>query len=120
MIVNWRDKRIIEDGCGGVVYKILDIDNSGLKNVELAMCVFAPKEKAVLHYHKKMEEIYFIVDGEAEIELDNRRYELKNEDSIAVPIGVKHRICNASSRNPLRFLSINSPSWQEDDMIIVE
>ena len=46
---------IIEDGCGGVIYKIFDIYNSGLSRFEVAMCVFAPGEQAMLHYHDGME-----------------------------------------------------------------
>jgi len=118
-LVNWEDLNKIEDGCGGVIYKILDVENSELKNVELAMCIFSPGEVANLHYHKNMEEIYFIIEGEGEIEINGQWCRVKAKDSIAIPKGIKHRMKNTSKNYPLKFLSINSPAWQISDMIIV-
>lgn len=118
-IVNWEDLNKIEDGCGGIIYKILDTENSGLKNFEIAMCIFDPGEIAVLHYHEKMEEIYFILEGEGQIELNGQWRAVKAEDCIAIPIGVKHRMQNISRDYVLKFLSINSPEWQPSDMLQV-
>lgn len=109
----------IEDGCGGIIYKIFDIENSDLSRFEVAMCIFAPGERAILHFHKVMEEVYFIIEGDAEIEIDGKFYRLRAEDAISIPRKTKHRITNVSTKNPLRFLSINSPQWREDDMIVV-
>jgi len=119
-IVNWKFLDKIEDGCGGLIYKILDAENSGLKNVEIAMCIFSPGEIAVLHYHKNLEEIYFIIEGEALIELDGKWYPVKAEDCVAIPIGLRHRIKNGSNSKTLKFLSINSPEWTLSDMLLVD
>jgi len=117
MIVNWKEANIIEDGCGGIIYKILDIENSGLKNAEIAMCVFSPGEIADLHHHDIMEEIYFFIEGKGEIEIDGNWHKVEAEDAVAIPVRTKHRVRNTSMEKPLRFLSINSPFWREDDMI---
>ena len=119
-IINWKELNKIEDGCGGVIYKILDTENSGLKKVEIAMCIFNPGEIAALHYHKKMEEIYFILEGEGQVELDGEWLPVKSEDCMAIPIGVKHRMKNTSRDKALKFLSINSPEWRLSDMLRVE
>lgn len=119
-IVNWKTLKTIEDGCGGVIYKIIDTDNSELKKVEIVMCIFNPGEIAKLHYHQKMEEIYFIIEGEGEIELDGKWFPVKAEDSIAIPTGVRHRMKNASKNKILKFLAVNSPVWQMSDMIVVD
>lgn len=119
-IINWKDLNQIEDGCGGEIFKIFDMDNSGLKNVEIAMCIFNPGETARIHYHEKIEEIYFIIEGEGSIELDGVWYPVKAEDSIAIPIGVKHRMKNVSNDNTLKFLSVNSPEWLPSDMLQVD
>lgn len=119
-IINWKKLNHIVDGCGGVIYNIINVKNSELKKVETAMCIFAPAEIAKLHYHKKMEEIYFIIDGEGEIELDGKWYPVKSEDSISIPPGVKHRMKNSSNDKSLKFLSVNSPEWEESDMISID
>lgn len=118
-IANWKDINTIEDGCGGIIYKILDVDNSGLVSTEIAMCIFSPGEIAKLHYHEKMEEIYFVLEGEGEIELDGVWHKVCVEDSVAIPAGTKHRMKNTSNDRRLRFLSFNSPEWTMDDMILV-
>lgn len=120
MIVNWKERNTVDDGCGGVIYKVLDIENSRLKKIEVSMCVFAPSERARSHYHKKMEEIYFIIEGDAEIEIQPNHYRLKAEDAISIPVGTVHRITNLDKDKPLRFLSINSPHWQDEDMIEIK
>ncbi len=116
-IINWKDNKIIEDGCRGVIYKILDVKNSGLKNVEVLMCIFSPGEVADIHYHSVMKEIYFIIEDDAEIEIDGTWHKIKAEDSIAIPINTKHRMRNTSENKALKFLSINSPHWRKDNMI---
>jgi len=119
-IINWKDLNQIEDGCGGEIYKIFDVEDLGLKNLEIAMCIFNPGEIAMIHYHKKIEEVYFIVEGEGSIELDGTWYPVKTDDAIAIPIGVKHRMKNVSKNNILKFLSINSPEWEQSDMLQVD
>ena len=119
-IVNWKSLNQIEDGCGGEIYKIFDTENSGLKNVEIAMCIFSPGEVASFHYHKNLEEIYFILEGEGLIELDDKWYPVKVEDCIAIPRGLRHRIKNGSDSRILKFLSINSPEWNLSDMLQVD
>ncbi len=84
------------------------------------MCIFNPEEIARIHYHKKVEEVYFIVEGEGAIELDGAWYPVKSNDGIAIPIGVKHRMKNVSKNRILKFLSINSPEWEQSDMIQVD
>ena len=118
-IINWAEINTIEDGCGGVIYKILDIANSGLRNVEIAMCIFSPGEMAELHYHDVMEEIYFFIEGEGQIELNDSWHKVKAEDSVPIPVKTKHRVHNTSKDKPLRFLSVNSPHWRDNDMIRV-
>jgi len=119
-IVSWQNLNTIEDGCGGVIYKILDAENSGLTHLEIAMCIFSPREVATLHYHKRMEEIYFVLEGEGAIEINGKWHPLQAEDTVAIPIGVKHRIKNTSIDRELKFISINSPEWQETDLIVAQ
>lgn len=116
-VINWQDNKVLEDGCGGLIYKVIDVENSHVRNVEIAMCIFNPDEMADLHYHDIMEEIYFFIEGEGEIELNGKWHKVKAEDSVAIPVKTKHRIHNTSKDKPLRFLSINSPHWRETDMI---
>lgn len=46
---------------------------------------------AKLHYHERTDEIYYVLDGEGRMRLDNREIELRKDMVVYVPRGVKHR-----------------------------
>jgi len=49
------------------------------------------KTDARTHYHKKVTEIYLVLDGEGQIELDGRLYPLKPMTAIYIQPGCRHR-----------------------------
>jgi len=118
IVINWRETRLLEDGCGGSIYKVVDTDNSALIDLEMAMCTFAPSEVSMRHHHNRIEEIYFFLEGDAEIRIDETWKTVGSDDAVAIPRGVSHQIRNKSPTNNLRFLSVNSPRWLSEDMII--
>lgn len=48
-------------------------------------------EDARTHYHKKMTEIYLILEGEGHIELDGDKVPVKPMTTILIPPGCKHK-----------------------------
>ena len=48
-------------------------------------------EVAVVHYHKKITEIYFILDGEGYLELDGEQVPVKPLTAIMIKPGCRHR-----------------------------
>lgn len=46
---------------------------------------------AQLHYHKKITEVYFILQGEGFLELDGERVSVKPMTSILIKPGCRHR-----------------------------
>ena len=43
------------------------------------------------HYHKRTDEIYYVLDGQGRMQLDDREIELHKDVVVYVPRGVKHR-----------------------------
>lgn len=43
------------------------------------------------HYHKHTDEIYYVLDGEGRMSLDDEEIELHKDVVVYVPRGVKHR-----------------------------
>jgi mannose-6-phosphate isomerase-like protein (cupin superfamily) len=43
------------------------------------------------HYHKRMTELYFVLEGEGEIELDGERLPLKPMTAVLIKPGCRHR-----------------------------
>ncbi|MGI8605285.1 MAG: cupin domain-containing protein [Verrucomicrobiales bacterium] len=46
---------------------------------------------AKLHFHKRTDEIYYVLDGQGHMQLDDQEIELHKDVVVYVPRGVKHR-----------------------------
>lgn len=68
------------------------------------------KEDARAHYHKQMTEIYLVLEGEGEIELDGARYPVKPMTAIYIKPGCRHRAIGQ-----LKIINIPVPAFDEKD-----
>src|SRR4051812_40323319 len=48
-------------------------------------------QDARLHYHEKTDEVYYVIDGEGTMVLDDEQIELHKGVVVYVPRGVKHK-----------------------------
>jgi mannose-6-phosphate isomerase-like protein (cupin superfamily) len=62
------------------------------------------------HYHKRMTEIYYILEGEGHIELDGERYAVRPGDAILIKPGCRHRAVGR-----LRVLNVPVPAFDPAD-----
>jgi len=76
-----------------------------------------PKESLSLQKHKFRSEHWVVVSGEAELEINNKKYHLSINESSYIPIGAKHRLSNPGT-NPLLLVEIQSGSYLGEDDII--
>jgi len=60
-------------------------------NPVATMHLLEVREDARLHYHKKMTEIYLILEGEGQMELDGEIIPVKPMTSILIQPGCRHR-----------------------------
>jgi mannose-6-phosphate isomerase-like protein (cupin superfamily) len=67
------------------------------------------------HHHRRTEEIYFIVDGTGEMELEGERRRVAPGDAVLIPAGSRHQI-RAETR--LRFLCSCAPSYSDEDTFL--
>jgi len=64
------------------------------------------------HYHRRSEEIYFLLEGEGTLELDGESRRVAPGDAILIPPGAWHEI---SALTDLRFLCCCAPPYSHDD-----
>ena len=62
------------------------------------------------HYHKQMTEIYLVLEGEGEMELDGKLFQVKAMSAIYIRPGCRHRAIGK-----LRIVNIPIPSFDEKD-----
>ena len=46
---------------------------------------------AKLHFHERTDEIYYVLDGQGRMRLDDEEIELRKDVAVYVPRGVKHK-----------------------------
>ena len=97
---------------GSIIRSILDRSNAPVQNQSLAEATLAAGQSTQRHHHKQTEEIYFILDGRGEIEVDGDRREVGPGDAILLPPGAPHVI---RAQTPLRFLCSCAPPYSHED-----
>ena len=68
------------------------------------------QEDARTHYHKRMTEIYLILEGEGHLELDGELVPVKPLTSILIQPGCRHRAIGK-----LRLVNIPIPAFDPED-----
>ena len=62
------------------------------------------------HYHKRLTEIYYILEGEGQMELDGELHPVRPGDAILIKPGCRHRAIGK-----LRVLNIPVPAFDPAD-----
>ncbi|MFN7137780.1 MAG: cupin domain-containing protein [Limisphaerales bacterium] len=75
-----------------------------------SMHVVEIQEDARTHYHKKMTEIYFVLEGEGHMELDGELVPIKPMSAIFIKPGCRHRAIGK-----LKILNVPVPAFDEAD-----
>ncbi|MEK7677695.1 MAG: cupin domain-containing protein [Verrucomicrobiota bacterium] len=68
------------------------------------------QEDAQTHYHKRMTEIYIVLEGQGEIELDGQLFPAKPLTAIMIKPGCRHRAVGK-----LKILNIAVPTFNPAD-----
>jgi len=97
---------------GSTIRSILDCTNAPVQNQSLAEARVSAGDRTERHYHKMAEELYFILEGAGEIELDGERRKVRRGDAILIPPGAWHTIM---ATEPLRFLCCCAPPYSHED-----
>jgi len=97
---------------GSTIRSILDRTNAPVQNQSIAEARVPAGGRTERHYHKVAEELYFILEGAGEIELDGERRMVGPGDAILIPSGAWHTI---TATEPLRFLCCCAPPYAHED-----
>jgi len=97
---------------GSTIRSILDRSNAPVQSQSLAEATLPAGQATQRHHHKLTEEIYFILEGQAEMEVDGERRSVGPGDAILIPPGAWHVI---QAGTPLRFLCSCAPPYSHED-----
>ena len=93
-------------------YEIIDQgDRYKVKSIEVN-----PNASLSLQKHLHRAEHWVVVEGTAQIEVDEKIFIIKENESTYIPLGSKHRLSNPG-KIPLRIIEVQSGSYLEEDDI---
>ena len=105
MIANFEDIDPVRCPCGWAKRAFAEPGN------DLAtMHVVEIEKDSRTHYHKKMTEIYFVLEGEGHIELDGESFPIKPQSAIFIKPGCRHRAVGK-----LKILNVPIPAFDPED-----
>lgn len=99
---------------GSTIRVLLDAGAGGTANQSLAEALLEPGQATERHYHARSEEIYVLLEGEGEMEVEGDRARVGPGDAILIPAGARHQI-RADGPGQLRFLCCCAPPYSDDD-----
>ena len=99
---------------GSTIRSLLDRTNSNVALQSLAEAELPPGAATTRHYHRESEEIYYLLEGSARMDLDGDTRDVTVGDAILIPPGAWHEITNTGPQT-LRFLCCCSPPYRHED-----
>ena len=99
---------------GGALSKALvGPENSGTRRIDFRISTYAPKAYVAEHVHKVQEQIYYVLDGQGVLTLDDASHLMHAHDYVYVPPGVRHSFTNTGLAQ-LVFLVVTTPASDDD------
>ena len=90
-------------------------ENEDLKiNYSIAHAILKAGESSLVHRLKTSIEIYYILEGNGIMHIDNESEEVQQGQVIYIPSNSKQYIENTGS-NELKFLAMVYPMWDKED-----
>jgi quercetin dioxygenase-like cupin family protein len=111
IITRLPDIAAIECPCGDARRGLIDDTNPlcSIHMVEVSV-------NARSHFHEGHTEVYYVLEGEGEIELDESRTNISPGTAILIPPGVRHRAV-VKEGTSMRILNFVVPPFDPDDEI---
>jgi len=111
----YRHSEAVHDGAGSMEFGALLGANALSTNfLFLHRGIIQPKSGIGQHFHNACEEMYVILDGEAEFTINGRTSILKGNVGAPTPMGSAHGIYNPGDK-PIEWININVGSTKQYD-----
>jgi mannose-6-phosphate isomerase-like protein (cupin superfamily) len=115
-IKNIREAEPFITADGSEIRELLAHRNSVIRQQSLAEARLPIDGATTPHYHPRTEEIYYILEGSAEMTIDDEVRDVGVGDAIAIPAGAWHTIRN-TGRTELKFLCCCAPGYEHEDTV---
>jgi mannose-6-phosphate isomerase-like protein (cupin superfamily) len=105
MIVNFDEIDAVKCPCGFSRRAFVSPDNP-----TATMHIVNIEADSKVHYHKKLTEVYLVLEGEGQMELDGQLFPVKPFTAIFIKPGCRHRAIGK-----LRIVNVSIPAFDPND-----
>jgi mannose-6-phosphate isomerase-like protein (cupin superfamily) len=105
MIAQFGDIEPLKCPCGFARRAFVDPDNQ-----VATMHIVDIEKDAKVHYHKKLTEVYLVLEGEGQIELDGELVLVKPFAAVFIKPGCRHRAVGK-----MRIVNVSIPAFDPKD-----
>ena len=81
-------------------------DNNFLENLVVSRTYLKPGQETKGHSHERQEEVYFFLQGEGEMILGDKRFDVKEGSIVSIPKGKFHKVINKSNAFHCAFVCV--------------
>jgi mannose-6-phosphate isomerase-like protein (cupin superfamily) len=99
---------------GSTIRVLLDAQLGGARQQSLAEATLDPGQSTQRHYHAETEEIYIVLTGAGDMEVDGDRSHVGPGDAILIRPGAWHQL-RADDAGELRILCCCAPPYRDED-----
>jgi mannose-6-phosphate isomerase-like protein (cupin superfamily) len=99
----------------GIMRKLTDSEDfKGMNFIHVTI-----KDSTKRHYHKKLTEVYYVLKGSIDMDVDDKTEHLTSGSIIMIFPKTKHKAQNTSKENA-EVLVACCPPWSQEDEVLVE
>jgi mannose-6-phosphate isomerase-like protein (cupin superfamily) len=118
-VVNRDEVPVLEGGPGEMIRELAGLARANVQRLSLAEVIIAPGGQAREHYHHQMEEVYYLLQGQAQLTVDDETSTVGPGDTIPIPPGARHKIVNVGDTDVVMMVAC-APAWHEHDNVFLE
>lgn len=104
---------------GALVFELFGNSGLAIKNMSIASGYLKPQQKALPHFHKVSEEIYYVLSGSGKCRVGDVVEKIKEGNAVYIPAEAIHALENTSHTKTMKVLAICSPPYQDSDIFFV-
>ena len=116
IIVNRKRAGIINTAHGSEIRPLIDRTTSAITQCSLAEEMLPPGCAVTPHYHRDIEEIYYLVSGRGLMTVGDEIQEVNAGDAVYVPRGNRHTLQNTGTET-IKLILICGPAFFYEDQV---
>jgi mannose-6-phosphate isomerase-like protein (cupin superfamily) len=115
-----NNKKPVQARDGAMVYELTSKKKKEELGLSLAMGYLPKGRKAINHYHKESDEVYYIISGEGRVRVGDDFSDIKKGSVVLIPKEEIHALNNNHYSNDLTVLCLATPEYKENDFLMSE